>query len=90
MGPKAFQHAWLSECSLWLRYPAALKESVCYCCCLFPQPVMRGMQDTFIKAYAKYKDFSDPAREQSKSRWCSGSHADASNSFCYEEENHVK
>ena len=45
---RCFRLAWLSTYSPWLSYSKHLKGALCKHCVLFPQPVGRGVQGSFI------------------------------------------
>lgn len=77
-GKRILRFAWLEQYSPWLAYSAKLRGALCIYCVLFPQPVTRGFQGSFIaSAFIKYKDFNECARNHTNSVWHKGSAEDA-------------
>ena len=77
---RCFKLSYLEKYSPWMVYSALLKGAICLFCVLFPQPVRRGVQGSFIvKAFTKYKHIGVDAENHVKSEWHKGSVLAASN-----------
>lgn len=62
VGSYKFRHVWLATYAPWLAYSPHLKGAICKYCVLFPQPVHRGIQGSFIIcSFTKYHKFNEEA-----------------------------
>ena len=77
-GSRCFRHVWLRDYSPWLAYSSYLRGPLCLFCVIFPQPVHRGIQGSFIlRPFVKYKDFHTAAKAHMTSEWHRGAQANA-------------
>ena len=70
-GKRSFTRDWLFRKSFpWLVYSALMKGAFCLWCVIFPQPVTRGFQGSFIvKPFIDHKHFLECAENHVKSDW---------------------